>query len=397
MEWRDCLKSFDYALALAVIGLSVFGVVMVYAATNAEATPLSVVIMDGGMWRSQRLFVVSGVVLMLAFAAVDYRFVSRLYLYIYVLMVALLVLVLIVGAEDTTGTSRWFRFYLPVVGMMSIQPSEFAKWFMVIFLAKLLDVKKERFNHILWLIPITAAVAVPLYLVMRQNALSATLVILFISLVVLFVAGLYYRTILIALLILVPVAALIWLDLQRADTLFTHYFLEPYQMLRIRTALDPTAAHPDHVLQLEGSLYAIGTGGLTGRGFLQNPHVIFGHNDFIFSVVAAQFGFAGGAAVLGALALIIVKSILIALRAEDMTGRLIAAGVAGMLLFETFVHVGVGVGMLPVTGMPLPFMSSGGSMLWGHMMAIGMVLNVGLPRRKSFFEEDKGTVPLSRA
>ena len=386
---KEFFKNFDYLLALAVMALCAFGVLMIYSSANAHATPISRQLIDGGFWRSQLLFVVTGTVLMLAFSVIDYRFITRFYLYIYALMLVLLVLVLIIGGDDGTGVTRWFRIEnLPVVGTIGIQPSEFAKVFIILFLAKLLDVKQERFNHIGWLAVIFLAVGVTLTLVMWQRALSATMVILVISLVVVFTAGLYYRTIFIGLLILLPIAAFIWLDIQRADPLFIHRILEPYQMLRIRTALDPYAASPDDMLQLEGSLYAIGTGGLTGRGFLNNPHVIFGHNDFIFAVIASQFGFAGASVVLGVLAFIIIKCIFIALRAEDVTGRLIAAGVAGMLIFETFVHVGVGVGLLPVTGMPLPFLSSGGSMIWGHMMAMGLVLNISLPREKPFFYEN---------
>jgi len=143
----------------------------------------------------------------------------------------------------------------------------------------------------------------------------------------------------------------------------------------------------DHFRQTQQSLYAISTGGLTGSGFLNNVHVIHGHNDFVFSLVANQFGFAGAAVLLGVTTLIIARCIIIGLKAEDMEGRLIATGVAGMLIFETFVHVGVTTNLLPNTGMPFPFLSFGGSMIWVHMMAIGVVLNVGLPRERSLFDE----------
>jgi rod shape determining protein RodA len=145
----------------------------------------------------------------------------------------------------------------------------------------------------------------------------------------------------------------------------------------------------DAFRQTHGSLYAISTGGLTGRGFMQNPYIILGHNDFIFSVVASQFGFAGAMALLASVLFIIARCILIALRAVDTEGRLIASGVAGMLIVETFFHVGVATNLLPNTGMPFPFLSYGGSMIWVHMIAIGIVLNVGLPRKpKSIFEDD---------
>ena len=385
MTWREYFRSLDYVLILAVLALSAFGVVMIYSATHAVNTPLFVTRRDGGLWINQLMFLATGTVMMLFVSRVDYRWISKFYLYIYALMIILLVLVLIVGGDDGTGTARWFRIDLPGIGSVGIQPSEFAKIFIMIFLAKLLDVKQERFNFIGWLAVIGAAVALPLFLVMQQNALSATLVITVISLVIIFVGGLYYRTIIIGVGAAVPIGLAIWFDLQRTAPLFMHRILQPYQLLRIRTALDPYAAHPDDLWQLEGSLYAIGTAGLTGHGFMQHPHVALGHNDFIFSIIAAQFGFVGAAVLLGVLVVVIVKCILIALRAEDRTGRLIAAGTAGMLMFETFVHVGVGTGLLPVTGMPLPFISSGGSMIWGHMIAMGLVLNIALPRKKGMF------------
>jgi rod shape determining protein RodA len=387
MDWRAFLKSFDYVLALAVIGLGAFGIIMIYTATNAPAIFPSVVNSDGGLWRDQRMFVISGTFLMLGFAFIDYRFISRFYIYIYIVMIFLLVAVLIVGGDDGTGTARWFRIYIPFFRTIGIQPSEFAKVFIVIFLAKLLDVKKDRFNHIFWLVPIFASIGVTLFLVMQQNALSATLVILFISGVVVFTAGLYYRTIAISLVLILPLLLIVWFDIQRSEPLFVTRILDDYQWSRIETFFS-AEPDPDRIHQVQGSLYAIATGGLFGKGFMNNTHVIVGHNDFIFSVVAEQFGFVGAAAVLGVMALIIIKCILIALKADDLKGRLIAAGVAGMLIFEVFVNVGVATDLLPTTGMAFPFLSYGGSIMWVHMMAIGMVLNIGLPREKSMFEKE---------
>jgi len=113
-----------------------------------------------------------------------------------------------------------------------------------------------------------------------------------------------------------------------------------------------------------------------------------GHNDFVFSLVAEQFGFIGAAVLLAVIAFVIFKCIRIGQRAQDMEGRLIATGVAGMLIFETFVHVSVTTNLLPNTGMPFPFLSFGGSMIWVHMIAMGMVLNVALPRKRSMFDDE---------
>jgi len=382
------LKSFDYLLALTVIAVSIFGIVMIYTSANHVGMPPRMQMAFGHLWQLQRIHVISGALLMLAFACIDYRLIGRLYLFIYGFLMLLLLALWIIGPDPATNTARWLSIPIPGLGEISLQPSEFAKIFMIIFLAKLLDAKKDSFNKILWLALVLASIAVPVYLIADQPSLSAALVITFASLAVLFTAGLKLRYIIIALLIIVPVAVFIWLDLQREYPLLLYRIFREYQVDRIRTQLYPIPGS-DEWMQIENSRRAIAAGGLTGRGFMNNEiYLIFAHNDLIFSVVAEQFGFVGSAILIGAILLMVVKCILIALRAIDMQGRLIAAGVAGMLVFETFVHVGVVTGMLPTTGMPFPFMSYGGSMIWVHMIAIGMVLNVGLKREVDELEEE---------
>jgi len=382
------LKSFDYLLALCVIGVSIFGVVMIYASSNHVNVTMHEAATFGGLWRQQRVFIITGTVLMLTFACIDYRHITRFYLFIYGLMMLLLIAVMLVGADDGTNTARWLPIPAPVIGPISLQPSEFAKLFMILFLAKFLDVKKDDFNRILWLLLVLAAIAVPVILVFRQPSLSAALVVLFVSLVILFTAGLKLRYILLGILVITPILVLLWFDLQREYPIIINNILRGYQLDRIQTLL-AAEPDPDAVLQLEGSLRAIAAGGLTGQGFLNNQtRLIVAHNDLIFSVVAEQFGFVGGAILLGIVLLMVVKCMLIGLRANDIQGRLIAIGVAGLLLFETFVHVGVVTGLLPTTGMPFPFLSYGGSMIWVHMMAMGIVLNIGLRRDNDELEEE---------
>jgi rod shape determining protein RodA len=389
MHWKLVPRSYDYLLAIAVIALGIFGVEMIYASANAELIPAMIVGRDGGLWQRQLMFIISGAFLMVGFSMIDYHFISRFYIYIYGLMLVLLVVVMLVGADDHTGVARWIWIPVPFIGVLSMQPSEFAKIFMTIFLAKFLDVFRDKFNKPLWLLFVLILIVVPVLLVFMQPSFSASMVVLSISLVVLFVGGLYWRTILVGLAVLAPLGVVIWFDLRRQTPLIITRVLGDFQWRRIESFLRPEYADPWARYQTERSLYAIGTGGLTGRGYLQNPYVILGHNDFIFSVAASQFGFVGAAVLLGVTGFIIVRCILIALKAVDLEGRLIAAGVAGMLIFETFFHVGVATDLLPNTGMPFPFLSYGGSMIWVHMIAMGMVLNVALPRKpKSIFEEE---------
>jgi len=295
---------------------------------------------------------------------------------------------MVVGADDNTGVARWLWIPNPFGRAQSIQPSEFAKIFMTIFLAKFLDVFRDRFNRPLWLLLVVALIVLPVLFVFLQPSFSASMVVLSISLVVLFVGGLYWRTIIVSLAVFAPVGVVVWFDLQRQTPIILTRILGEWQWRRIESFLRPELASEWARYQTERSLYAIGTGGLTGRGFLENPYIILGHNDFIFSVVASQYGFVGAVVLLGVVAFIIVSCIRTALKAADIEGRLIAAGVAGMLIFETFFHVGVATDLLPNTGMPFPFLSYGGSMIWVHMIAIGMVINVGLPRKpKSMFDQ----------
>ena len=383
---KNTIRHYDYLLAFLVIAIGIFGIFMVYAFGNGAGTPVSTNALFGQLWTRQRIYIISGGVLMIIMSFIDYRLITKFYLGIYVLMMALLIIVMLIGADDGTNVARWIRIPLPGLGAVSMQPSEFAKLFMIVFLAKFLDVKRERFNNIFWLGLVLILILVPFYLVMRQPSLSASLVVLSLSVTILFVGGLYYRTILLGLVLISPGITLLVLDLMRDVPAFVPQMLGAFQWRRIETWLNPVLGS-DEFLQTQQSLYAISSGGLTGRGFLNNSHVIHGHNDFVFSIVANQFGFVGAFFLLVVIALVIMRCIIIALRAEDMQGRLIAAGVAGMLIFETFVHVSVTTNFLPNTGMPFPFLSFGGSMIWVHMMAIGIVLNVGIPRQKSMFDE----------
>jgi len=378
---KQTVKSFDYPLVLAVLSVGIFGVVMIYTSVNAYAIPRVIRNDFHWLWTRQAAYVVTGAALMMGFALIDYRLITRFYVYIYGVMILLLVAVLVIGADDVTETARWLWIPLPFIGEVSMQPSEFSKIFIILFLAKFLDVYRDRFNRPFWLLFIAVLIILPVVLVVQQPSLSAGMVILSLSLVVLYVGGLYYRTILGGIAVLFPLAVFAWIDMQRPAPIFLTRFLGNFQWQRIEAWLRPEAVNPDAIRQTQGSLEAIGLGGLTGRGFLNNSYVINGHNDFIFSVVAEQFGFIGSVLLLSVTAFIIVRCVFIARRAADTEGRLIAAGVAGMLIFETFFHVGVVTNLLPNTGMPFPFFSYGGSMIWVHMMAIGIVLNVGLPRK----------------
>jgi rod shape determining protein RodA len=379
----SAFRRFDYWLAAAVIGLSVFGLMLINSVGVQQAR-------YGGLFAQQRFYVITGVVLLVAFALIDYRFILRFYIAIYGLCMLLLVVVFLIGADDFTNTARWLRVPIGTF-TLSLQPSEFAKIFLIIALSGFIYKLDKEFNKPHWLLVYIALVTAPVTLIILQPSLSAGLVSVAIAVTVLFAGGLYYRTIFAGIALLTPAAALLYFDAMReTPAIITRILREDYQWLRIQLFLDPSL-DPEKAMQLERSLRAIGTGGLFGKGYMNNEVVVFqGHNDFIFAVAAEQFGFVGGVALLGVIGFVIVRCMLIAYRATDMPGRLIAAGVAGMLLFETFVNVGVATSILPITGMPFPFLSYGGTSMWVHMALIGMVINVKMAKLKqSMFSSDE--------
>ena len=367
---------FDFLLLLLVCAFAVFGIAMIGAAASYVNKTSA-----WGEYTSQKLFFATGVGVLILFTVVDYHFIARFYWPIYGFMILLLGVVMVVGAHDSTNTARWIR-----IGSFSIQPSEFSKIFILIFLAKFIDIKQDSINNIGVLSIISALVILPVVMIFLQPALSACLVIVAVSVCVIFSSSLKFKYILIALMIITPLAVLSVWDLNNSPRLFIDKVLGEYQMGRIDTFLHPLK-NSDAYYQTSSSLRSIGSGMLEGKGYKQGSIIPKGQNDFIFSVIGEQFGFVGCACVLAVIFIIISKCIIIANRAPDTLGKLIAMGVAGKLAFEVFVNAGVATDILPNTGMPFPFLSSGGSSMWVNMACVGLVLNVGLFKAKSIFKE----------
>jgi rod shape determining protein RodA len=196
------------------------------------------------------------------------------------------------------------------------------------------------------------------------------------------------------LLIIIPIAVILYIDLRSESHRLLNMLvkigvIEQYHIKRLLPLVSPDMSSADYY-QTKNSIWAIGSGQLRGKGLYngtinQLSYLPESHNDFIFSVVGEEFGFLGCLGVLGVMFVIISRCIKIAHNAIDLFGKLLVSGVVGMLLFQTFVDVGVATGLLPNTGMPLPFMSYGGSSMWVDMIAIGLVLNVGINKPKTMF------------
>ncbi|MCD8214960.1 MAG: rod shape-determining protein RodA [Clostridiales bacterium] len=367
--------SFDFLLVLLVAALAGCGIVAISSATQTNIYGLQ------GETVSQIIWFATGLILMVIAAFIDYHLICNLWIPIYILNSALLVIVLIFGSGD--GVSRW---------IFGLQPSEFAKIFIIICLAKFIDKSAEKIDNISVLFFAGVMTAVPFMLIKMQPSLSAGMVILAIALIMVFCGGINKTYIFICLGIVIPIAVILFIDVLSEDHIILSRFLDDYQITRLVSFLSTDAASTDPTLyQTKNSIWAIGSGGLRGKGLYngtinQLNYLPESHNDFIFSVIGEEFGFIGCIGILVLLFLIISKCIFTGINAVDNLGRLLACGVAGMIAFQAFVNVGVATGVLPNTGMPLPFVSYGGSSLWVNMIGIGLVLNVGMNKQKSMFE-----------
>ena len=378
MDMKKYIQNLDWWLVGAVCLLALFGLVCIASATriNLGESPSNVI--------KQGVFLLIGLVLMVAAANVDYEYFSQFYIPIYILNILLLLAVLFLGT-NSNGATRWIA-----IGPLTIQPSEFAKVIMIFCLAKVITMRQKSVNDLSTILYLCGFTAIPLVLIQKQPALSASLVLVAIFCIELSIAGLDWRIIRNVLVVIVPIVALILFDVSRENPLFTDKIFAQHQFNRILSFVDPSR-DASLYYQTEKSISAIGSGQLTGKGLFhgtlnQLSYLPEPHNDFIFSVIGEEFGFMGCIFVLAVLLFIVFRCILIAISARDTFSQLLAAGIAGMFAFQTFVNAGVATGILPNTGMSLPFVSYGGSSMWTNMIAIGLMLNIRKKETKSLFE-----------
>ena len=363
---RRIWRQFDWILVGIVALLILYGAIMIFSANQNQED-----LRD--LWRVQLTRAAIGLVLMVLVAAIDYRYYASFYKFLYVVMVVLLA-VLFIAAELTAGTLRWLDFqFFPV------QPSEIAKIVIIITTAKILADRDGEMNKLHNLLFSLLLVVPPMILIYLQPDLGTTIIIGVVWLVMVIMAGahLFHLGLLGAMAIMV--SPIVWLTL--AD----------YQRQRVLLFLDPQS-DPDAYYNIQQALISIGSGGIVGKGFsigTQNQlHFLrVRHTDFIFSVIGEELGLLGGLL----LFILIVALVWRIMRAADLTGdafgRLICIGVATLIFFQSFVNLGVNVGLLPVTGTPLPFVSYGGSSLLAFLIAIGLVQSVLMRRKTLDFEQ----------
>lgn len=331
----------------------------------------------------ERLFIkhliglAGGIFIAVFVSLVDYHFIASFYLVLYVVNLVLLVLVRLIGVERNNAR-RWLE-----IGV-EFQPSELSKIILILFMAKLFSIVRHKINNGFVLLLSIIAMGVPTFLVLIQTNLSTSIVLMFIFVMMIFAAGLSWKIILPILLIGVPsFLGMFWYIQQDFQTL-----IEPYQQKRVLSFLNPED-YPETMYQQENSIIAIGSGQLYGKVFNDNASdyhnydaVPISESDFIFSVVGEELGFIGSCMIIGLFAIVIYICIMTAKKAPDYLGMLIAVGIASMFAFQVFVNIGVATALLPNTGIPLPFVSSGLSSMMSTMISVGIILNIRLQPHK---------------
>jgi rod shape determining protein RodA len=318
----------------------------------------------------QSIYAVVGIALMLAVARIDYSRFRELRVGIYTAMIGLIVLVLMLG-EATRGSRRWIE--LP---FFTFQPSELGKVLLVITLAAFVIDRARRVSERQRTVRLLALGLFPAALVFLQPDLGTALVYGVITLAVLFIAGVRWTHF---AALLGGVAAMGAIVLVIAPAVGTP-ILADYQQERLTAFLHPSDDPADSSYQINQALIAVGSGGKTGRGddatqtnqgFLPERHT-----DFIFAVVGERFGFVGAAFLLSLYALLIWRALRIMTLSKNLYGSMIAGGIAAMLMFQVFVNVGMNLGIMPITGIPLPLMSSGGSSVIVTFLALGLLQSI---------------------
>ena len=320
----------------------------------------------------QGIFALLNVIIIFVVLNFDYRILGKFATSLYVLNLIMLLAVMFVG-QSALGAQRWIQ-----IGPISLQPSEFSKLIMIIALADLLDKKKGRLNSFKDIIPILLYVGIPFILVLKQPDLGTALVFLAILFGMIFVAGIRTKHLMIILGSGLAVMPILW------------HFLKDYQKMRLTVFMNPNIdplGSGYHIIQ---SQIAIGSGMLFGKGLFggtqsQLNFLPENHTDFIFAVIGEELGFIGALVVLLLYFILLYRGIKIAGSARDDFGTLLATGITSMLAFHLLVNVGMTAGIMPVTGIPLPFMSYGVSALTTNMVSIGILLNIYMRRQKIMF------------
>ncbi len=382
----------DWQLALALLGLMVVGLASIFSAKSGnESVPWY-----NEFYARQVIWYGVGTMAAVIVCCIDYRFLSRYSVLAYWVCIGLLIGVLIFGST-AGGAKRWID-----LGFFKLQPSEFAKLAFIFIMSHFLSRPAGELRAPMVFLKGILLMVLPFVLILKEPDLGSALVLIPIALVMMLVAGIPVRYI-----IRVLSAAMLLILFMVVDVLFApeqwRIPLEDYQRHRLLVYFGkdfaPKNATPEQrrrarelqrerSYQIEQALISVGSGGLTGKGWRQGQQIALGylppgasHNDFIFSVIAEEKGFLGSLVVLSLYAVVFLSGIRIAGQARDRLGKLLAVGVVALLFSHVFINIGMNIRLMPVTGIPLPLISYGGSSVLCSLIAAGVLQNIHIHHR----------------
>src|SRR5665647_1235371 len=364
-------KQFDYLLFIAVLALSVFGLVVLYSATRQ-------MVKGNGdrIFTMQVICMIIGIIVAIVICKIDYTVFRVLGPFIYIGSIILLTIVFIFSPIN--GSRSWIN----VKGLFTFQPAELAKIAFVMIIAYFLErIEEERFARWQNTIKTLLYAMIPILLVILQPDLGTCMVFMFIGFVMFFVAGLKYKYIMWGIVATFISFPLVW-----------YLFIEKNDYIkdRILSFLDPTSNPLSAGYNVLNSKLAIGSGGLFGQGWLngnmtQTMSVPVKESDFIFSVVGEEFGIIGCIFVVALFLFILLRCLYIAKNSRDKFGSYMVIGITALFAFHAFENIGMTIGLLPCTGIPLPFVSAGGTALIAYFAAIGIVMSISIRRKRKLF------------
>ena len=363
------LKNYHFQLILSVLTLNIIGIMLIGSARHS-------------VQKMQIMGCILGFIAMIVISLMDYSFILKFCWVYYIGIIGLLGLVLVKG-HNSHGSQRWIDF-----GSFRFQPSELAKIVLILFFAWFFAKYAEKINTIQIIGISMILVGIPLLLIFKQPDTSTSIAIALIFISLLFIAGLSYKIVLTVIGISIPIGIIgITMIIRMAQNSSD----SDYRFGRIMAWLYPTDGRwSDKAAQQQNSIMAIGSGQLWGKGLnnsvatsMKNAnYIIEPQTDFIFAVAGEELGFVGTIIIILLLLFIVIECILIGRKAKDMSGRLICCGMAALVGFQSIFNIFVATGLMPNTGIPLPFVSYGLTSLVTLYMGMGFVLNVGLQPKK---------------
>lgn len=361
------LKNVEWSILIIAIILSIIGLVALFSATQST---------EYDEFYKQCIWLVVSLVIMVIFMIIDYELLVKISPFLYGIFIILLIAVLF--TSPINGATSWFD-----IGFFSFQPGEFAKVFVVLFLAygirKVQERGKQEINKPLKLLMVLAIVGLPILLIIKQPDYGTAAAFMVATVIMLFVSGIDKKYILTAIILVAVSIPIVY-----------NFILPEHAKTRIDIFLNPESDPRGAGYNIIQSKLAIGAGGMTGMGLFKGNQTQLGFlypktTDFIFAVIGEEMGFIVSASIIIMYVVLIVKGFFIAKTAKDELGTLIASGITGIFLFHVMENIGMVMGLLPITGVPLPFISYGGSSLITNFICIGILLNISSKRQKTIF------------